>query len=68
MSKPSWDDAPEWANFLAMDDSSEWYWFEREPAYCEYDNDWNEISVEGRVKPATKKNQDDGIETLERRP
>ena len=29
--KPSWDDAPEWANWLAMDEDGAWEWFEREP-------------------------------------
>ena len=31
MSKPSWDDAPEWANWLAMDGARIWYWHELEP-------------------------------------
>ena len=31
MTKPSWDDAPEWAEWLAMDQDSEWWWFENEP-------------------------------------
>lgn len=29
--KPSWDDAPEWANYLAQDEDGEWKWFERAP-------------------------------------
>ena len=29
--KPSWSDAPEWANWLAKDESGEWYWYENEP-------------------------------------
>jgi hypothetical protein len=29
--KPSWDDAPEWANWLARDRDLEWFWFELEP-------------------------------------
>lgn len=33
MSKPDWKDAPEWANYLAMDNDCEWYWFESEPAW-----------------------------------
>ena len=28
---PSWDDAPEWANWLAMDENGDWYWYEYEP-------------------------------------
>lgn len=31
MSKPDWKDAPEWANWLAMDSDGEWYWFQRRP-------------------------------------
>lgn len=30
--KPSWDNAPEWANWLALDENGEWYWYEEEPA------------------------------------
>lgn len=29
--KPSWSDAPEWANWLAMDHNGEWYWYKSEP-------------------------------------
>ena len=29
--KPSWEDAPEWAQWLAMDDDGEWYWYEEKP-------------------------------------
>jgi hypothetical protein len=29
--KPDWKDAPEWANYLAMDEDGEWYWHEYEP-------------------------------------
>lgn len=29
--KPDWKDAPEWADYLAMDGDGEWYWFEVEP-------------------------------------
>lgn len=31
MSKPEWEDAPEWANWLAMDESGIWCWFISEP-------------------------------------
>ena len=31
MCKPSWDDAPEWANYMAMDECGEWWWYECEP-------------------------------------
>jgi hypothetical protein len=29
--KPDWKDAPEWANWLAMDDDGSWCWFEDIP-------------------------------------
>lgn len=32
MSKPSLDKAPEWANWLAMDPTGEWFWYERQPS------------------------------------
>jgi hypothetical protein len=31
--KPDWKDAPEWANYLAMDDNDEWYWHEYDPFF-----------------------------------
>lgn len=31
--KPSWDDAPEWAQWLAMDGDGLWYWFEDRPYF-----------------------------------
>ena len=29
--KPSWDEAPEWANWLAMDDAGYWFWYQEKP-------------------------------------
>ena len=29
--KPAWSDAPEWANYLAMDKNGEWWWHEDKP-------------------------------------
>jgi hypothetical protein len=29
--KPDWSDAPEWAEWVAMDDDGEWAWFEKKP-------------------------------------
>lgn len=29
--KPDWEDAPEWANWLAMDEDGEWRWHARVP-------------------------------------
>jgi len=28
---PDWSKAPEWANYIAMDNNYQWYWHENEP-------------------------------------
>ncbi len=33
--KPDWKDAPEWANYLAMDENGAWWWYEMEPVFLE---------------------------------
>ena len=62
-SKPSWDDAPEWANFLAMDSSGKWYWYENKP----HEAGDKFFSPEGIFEPA-KPNYSGWRETLEERP
>lgn len=34
--KPDWKDAPEWANYVAMDSDYEWFWFEKLPQQAKY--------------------------------
>lgn len=29
--RPSWQHAPEWAEFLARDDDGRWWWYENRP-------------------------------------
>jgi len=29
--KPDWKDAPEWAMYLAQDESGKWYWYSHKP-------------------------------------
>ena len=31
--KPSWDFAPEWANYMAKDVDDVWWWYEDKPIY-----------------------------------
>lgn len=31
MSKPSWSEAPRWANWLAQDGDGSWFWYENRP-------------------------------------
>ena len=49
--KPSWNDAPEWANWLAMSDVGVWTWFEKEPSisygmgyyFAEHGGEWEDV-------------------------
>ena len=40
--KPDWKDAPEWAQWLAMDANGQWAWHENRPL------------IRGTIKPATE--------------
>lgn len=31
MKTPDWSQAPEWANYVAMDENGAWFWFSEEP-------------------------------------
>mgnify|MGYP001396283545 CR=1 FL=1 len=48
---PSWDDAPEWAMWLRMDDDGQWWWHEREPRLQESGGAWISPAM-SRVSPA----------------
>lgn len=38
--KPDWKDAPEWANWLAMDGNGRWYWHENKPHPLKFTEEW----------------------------
>lgn len=62
IAKPSWDDAPEWANYLARDKNGQWFWYENKPiALTGY---WNNQT--GKTMAINEVN--DWKETLEKRP
>jgi len=64
--KPSWDEAPEWANWLAMDEDGLWGWFEKQPEIKVDDGMWDLACT---YIPADKYyGDDDWTESLERRP
>ena len=46
--KPDWKDAPEWANWLAMDGDRMWYWYEDEPCIRNIDDTW--IAQKGKYE------------------
>lgn len=66
--KPSWDDAPEWAHFLAQDENGKWFWHEVKP-YIE-GSAWAMISPNGERQELASRGVALGKwdETLEVRP
>jgi len=42
----NWDSAPKWAKWVAMDESSVWYWYEYKPTL----SGWGEWEQTGRLK------------------
>jgi len=36
MSNPDWDKAPIWANWVAQDESGEWYWYKDKPKWHDF--------------------------------
>lgn len=73
--KPSWDDAPEWAQWLAMDGDGRWVWYETEPFFNQSDDTWEQpFNSENAAEYVTGIPDCDGIDwdqafdTLEARP
>lgn len=65
--KPSWEDAPEWAKWLAQDECGLWFWYEVEKVEC-LDNEWIEIGNERLKKAGEGLKNPDWRLTLEARP
>jgi hypothetical protein len=40
---PSWDEAPEWAQFRAQDSDGRWCWFRDEPV--QKDHCWSPVNI-----------------------
>ena len=60
--KPDWKDAPEWANYLAMDEDGNWYWYESEP------RPWSTYWGRTCGQTCLASESEDWTETLEQRP
>ena len=43
--KPSWNDAPKWAQYVAKDRSGFWWWYECEPSYEDESGSWEPMSA-----------------------
>lgn len=65
MRKPSWDDAPKWANWLAQDKDGSWWWYEEQPEPSRLEGIFKVYG--GGTKEAHQLNND-WISTKEQRP
>lgn len=65
MSKPDWKDAPEWANWLAMDGDGRVFWYEKMPKPGLSLQVWNPTS--GKARLAGASSSPSWIDTLEER-
>lgn len=52
--KPDWKDAPEWAEWLAMDGDGEWNWYEYEPFWASDYSFWVAITHGSKKQLACK--------------
>ena len=63
--KPNWKDAPEWANWLAMEGDGGWYWFEDEP---KIGHDYTWIPVGGKSRIQYSGHETPWSDNIEQRP
>lgn len=70
MSKPNWNNAPEWANYLVhCAVNCDWTWWENEPIFCEDCGDWHEqFGQDGRSEEAAPISKKDHFWGIEARP
>ena len=62
--KPSWKDAPEWAQYLAMDENGEWWWYSEIPAVMSDNSTW----TIGLCQTGARVRNPGWRDTLEKRP
>lgn len=65
--KPSWKDAPDWANWLTKDGSGEYWWWDEPPDAYGYGLTW-EPKFYGKSECSPNYGENDGIMTLEQSP
>lgn len=68
--KPSWDEAPSWAQWLAMDNDGYWLWYENKPCWKHSLGEWERRNYAGHHAIAQRPPEPrfEGEETLEKRP
>jgi len=67
MIKPEWDEAPEWAKWLAQDYLGGWWWFESKPKWCNSAR-WWESTYHSKSEAVHLMWNPNAHETLEERP
>lgn len=65
VSRPDWENSPEWARYVAMDSNGEWTWFDRQPEWNSRFQIW-QLGEQGKAIPA--KNDIHAFSSLQRRP
>jgi hypothetical protein len=65
MTKPNWDMAPPWANYVAQNEDGRWYWYQIKPAPVHEARAWGTIGRRETVWPTTVTNW---LETVAPRP
>lgn len=63
--KPDWDDAPEWAEWLAQDADGSWWWYESQPQ--QGSDEWSPM-LSRFYKPHDAIKTIDWKNTMEKRP
>lgn len=64
MNKPNWEYAPDWARWLAMDPTGEWFWYETLPGIGDIRKCWESHGMTELAQDAPKPWE----ESLEHRP
>ncbi len=65
MNKPDWENAPDWAVWLAQDASGTWWWYEREPNTL--GSRWAAVKLTPKQLAGRGDRNSDWRETLEKR-
>jgi hypothetical protein len=63
--KPSWDEAPSWAQWLAMDGDGMWFWYASEPDYDDRAEHWYMVTDDdesGKYECASECQDESGID------
>jgi hypothetical protein len=64
--EPNWEEAPEWANYLAQDRDNRWFWFEHEPLINHAYSAWIR-KTDGKIQLA-RDDENSWYQSLRKRP